>query len=69
MGRVFMIALNFGSGVAVLGLIGRYLNRKLDHSFDYMFAGVVLGLVWGFYETFKLAYQVLIKDEAKESKK
>ena len=62
-GRAFIIAVNFGTGVAVLGLAGRYLNRKYDHDFDYMLAGVCLGLAWGFYETFKLAYQVLIKNE------
>jgi len=63
-GRVFVLGINFLAGPLVLGFIGRWIDHKTHHEYRYFIVGVILGLVWAFYESFKMAWYIS-KDERK----
>ena len=66
-GRVFTLGVNFLAGPLVLGIFGRWLDHKTGHEYRYFMTGVILGLVWAFYESFKMAWY-MNRDEKKSDK-
>ena len=54
--RLMLVGTNFLAGVGVCTYIGYYIDERLGKKNYYLVIGAILGLVWGFYETFKLVY-------------
>ncbi|MFH0919024.1 MAG: AtpZ/AtpI family protein [Fibrobacterota bacterium] len=66
-GRVFVLGVNFLAGPLVLGFFGRWLDHKTHHEYRYFIIGVILGLVWAFYESFKMAWYISRDDKKNEA--
>jgi F0F1-type ATP synthase assembly protein I len=66
LGKVMIVGANFMAGPLVLGLAGRWLDKKTGHEYRFMITGVILGIVWAFYEAIKIAWYIS-KDDKKQN--
>jgi F0F1-type ATP synthase assembly protein I len=62
LGKFMIVGANFLAGPLVLGLAGRWLDHRTGHEYRFLIIGVILGLVWAFYEAFKIAWYISKED-------
>ncbi len=67
--KLMSIGTNFVAGVGVFTYIGYYIDEKLGKKGFYLPIGAGIGLLWGFYETFKLVYLSNKKEKETEKNK
>jgi F0F1-type ATP synthase assembly protein I len=63
LGRIMIVGANFLAGPVVLGFAGRWLDHKTGHEYRFLITGVILGLLWAFYEAFKIAWYINKEDK------
>ena len=67
--KLMMIGTNFVAGVGVCSYIGYYIDEKLGRKGFYLPIGAGIGILWSFYETFKLVYSLNKKENKKKIKR
>ena len=66
-GRMIMLGSNFLAGIAVLGYIGYLIDKKQGTAPWYMGAGCFLGVLYGLYESVKVALALMREQESSET--
>ena len=56
--RLISIGFNMTAGVGLGAYGGHLLDEKFHRKYLFLLIGTCLGMAWGFYEVFKLAYWI-----------
>jgi F0F1-type ATP synthase assembly protein I len=69
LGKILYMGTNFIAGPLLLGFIGRLIDHKTGRQYMFLTIGVILGLIWAFYEAFKIAFYISKEDKEDKNKK